>query len=313
MKKIKKIFLELYNDRKQILFLTFLGLLDYLSRDFMIIDIEVYRASFGYIAVAAIGAGATIYMANKNSEAAEKLSDDAAEAQRLKQIELDKQIEVYRSLDFKNPYEDMENVYEDLTVNQQQAEFQAQQGAQQRANLMQGLRGAAGASGIAGLAQAMANQGQLQTQQISALIGKQEAENQRIAARGAAQVQQLERQGEGLKQQFEFDREATILGAQYGEMAGANAAAQAAALNQQQTQAAGQMAIASTVGSLAGSLISADYSKPDDTTNARLADTNQFTGQTTTTGVDLPVNPSIGDFAEIGGVMKQWDGFEWVG
>ena len=33
------------------------------------------------------------------------------------------------------------------------------------------------------------------------------------------------------------------------------------------------------------------------------------------TGVsgDLPMNPVLGDFAEIGGVMKQWDGYEWVG
>ena len=44
---------------------------------------------------------------------------------------------------------------------------------------MQGLRGAAGGSGIAGLAQALANQGQLQTQRISASIGQQEAANQK--------------------------------------------------------------------------------------------------------------------------------------
>jgi len=25
----------------------------------------------------------------------------------------------------------------------------------------------------------------------------------------------------------------------------------------------------------------------------------------------MPVNPSIGDFAEINGVMKQWDGTGW--
>ena len=61
-----------------------------------------------------------------------------------------------------------------LTINQQQAQFEAQQGAQQRANIMQGLKGAAGGSGVAGLAQAMAGQGQLQTQQIAAGIGQQE-------------------------------------------------------------------------------------------------------------------------------------------
>jgi hypothetical protein len=94
---------------------------------------------------------------------------------------------------FKNPFSNMENTFEDLTVNQQQAQFQAQQGNQQRANIMQGLKGAAGSSGIAGLAQAMANQGQLQTQQISASIGMQESQNQIASAKGAAAIQNTER------------------------------------------------------------------------------------------------------------------------
>ena len=96
----------------------------------------------------------------------------------------------------KNQYADMENVYEDLTVNQQQAQFEAQQGAQQRANIMQNLRGAAGTSGIAGLAQAMANQGQLATQRASASIGAQEAQNQKLRAGEASRLQTLERRGE---------------------------------------------------------------------------------------------------------------------
>ena len=98
---------------------------------------------------------------------------------------------------FENPYENMENkykytenVYEDLTVNQQQAQFQAQQGSQQRANIMQSMKGAAGGSGIAALAQSMANQGQLQTQKISASIGMQEAQNQKLKAQGAQRVQE---------------------------------------------------------------------------------------------------------------------------
>tara|TARA_Y100000593_G_scaffold63253_1_gene116944 strand:- start:10364 stop:11509 length:1146 start_codon:yes stop_codon:yes gene_type:complete len=108
---------------------------------------------------------------------------------------------------------DTQNVYEDLTVNQQQAQFQAQQGAQQRANIMQNLQGAAGGSGIAGLAQAMANQGQLATQAASASIGEQESRNQMLRAqgeenirrqqqarqemiaRGGMDIQQMERQG----------------------------------------------------------------------------------------------------------------------
>ena len=156
--------------------------------------------------------------------------------------------------DIQNPYaglqRDFENVYEDLTVDMKAAEFQAEQGAQQRANIMQGLRGAAGTAGVAGLAQALAGQGTLQAQQISATIGQQEAANKRLAAQGAAQVQQMEaqrgqliaqggfqadvmrREGEVALQAAEFGRESTLLGMDYGLLAGANQAEQMALSNQ---------------------------------------------------------------------------------
>ena len=127
-----------------------------------------------------------------------------ARAERRKaQRELSKQKKAFEKLDTSNLYADVtnpyagletqfENVYEDLTVNQQQAQFQAQQQAQQRADVMQNLRGAAGGSGIAALAQTMASQQALGTQQISADIGKQEAANQLSRAKGAADVRTLE-------------------------------------------------------------------------------------------------------------------------
>ena len=97
--------------------------------------------------------------------------------------------------DVSNPYANMQNTMEDMTVNQQQAQFEAQQGAQTRANVMDSMRGAAGSSGVAGLAQAMANQGAQQAQRASASIGQQESANQRAAAQQAGQLQTLERQG----------------------------------------------------------------------------------------------------------------------
>jgi hypothetical protein len=57
------------------------------------------------------------------------------------QAEYEEQKAAYRNLetsniygDVSNPYANMQNVMEDLTVNQQQAQFEAQQGQQQRAN-----------------------------------------------------------------------------------------------------------------------------------------------------------------------------------
>ena len=127
-----------------------------------------------------------------------------------------------QSLEITNPYQDLpttfENTFEDLTVNQQQAQFQAQQGVQARANLLANLRAAAGGSGIAGLAQSLANQQQLQTQQISASIGQQEAANQRLRAQGAANVQQMQQQaketiayGDYLREQNENERQIDLM------------------------------------------------------------------------------------------------------
>jgi hypothetical protein len=119
-----------------------------------------------------------------------------------------------------------------------------EQGAQQRADIMQSLKGAAGSSGIAGLAQLLANQGQLQTRQVSADIGRQEQQNQMMARQAADQRQQLERQGasavdmaqrggEAVMQEAEMSRQSTLLGVAYGGAAGANASVQQAYANQQ--------------------------------------------------------------------------------
>lgn len=118
----------------------------------------------------------------------------------------------FEGTDLSNPYANMENAYEDLTINQQQAQFEAQQGQQQRANIMQNMAGAAGSSGVAGLAQAMANQGQLATQRASASIGQQEASNQRAAAQGQMALQGKERYGKMLEQDRRLDMNETLLG-----------------------------------------------------------------------------------------------------
>ena len=175
----------------------------------------------------------------------------------------------YREFEFKNPYggmknqfAGMENMYEDMTVDMRAANFQAQQGQQQRANIMQGLKGAAGSSGIAGLAQAMANQGQLQTQQIAAGIGQQERQNQLASRQAAMTMQQMERQGAGqadmtqrggaaMVQSAEMGRQSTLLGMEMSGMAGANAGVQSAYANQMSGFGAQASMLNSQVGAAA--------------------------------------------------------------
>jgi len=196
------------------------------------------------LGIAGAGMYASSRAQNRMTRANARMSAAELAFRKEQQAKLDKQKELYKKFEFKNPYADMqnqyaENVYEDLTINQQQAQFQAQQGAQQRANIMQSLRGAAGGSGVAGLAQALANQGQLQAQGISASIGQQESINQRLRAQGAQQVQAgaaavdlSRRGGEATMQEAEMSRQSTLLGVAYGGLSGANAGVQAAMANQ---------------------------------------------------------------------------------
>jgi hypothetical protein len=120
----------------------------------------------------------------------------------------------YNAFEFSNPFEDM-------TVDMRAADFQVQQGAQQRADIMGALQGSAGSSGIAGLAQSLANQGQLQTQRIAANISQQERQNQIMSVKGEASVQAAE-----------ASKQATLLGMDYGSLAGVNQGYQGALANQ---------------------------------------------------------------------------------
>ena len=188
-----------------------------------------------------------------NAMAAEQLKV-YKEEQAIQRKILAKQKQEYKNFEFKNPYaglqnyyEGMENVFEDMTVSTQAADFQMERGDQQRANIMQNLRGAAGGSGIASLAQSLANQGVLQAGQVSANIAQQERQNQIMMAKGASQIQNLERQGmsaadmamrggEAMVQQAEMSRQSTLLGVEMSGMAGANAGVQSAYSNQMSAQ-----------------------------------------------------------------------------
>ena len=145
--------------------------------------------------------------------------------------ELDKQKNKFENLDTSNPYLNMENVMEDLTVNQQAAEFTKQQQMQSQANIMTQMRGAAGGSGIAALAQTMANQASLDSQASSASIAQQEQTNQASRAAEASRIQGLEREGELISRQAQQGKIETLMGMSTQEL---NAAREARAAAQQQ-------------------------------------------------------------------------------
>ena len=173
--------------------------------------------------------------------------------------EFDKQLAAYEKSEFQ-PLDaealKQENIYEDLTVDTQAADYAREQFQQQQANIMQGMRGAVGSSGVAGLAQVMSNQAAQQSKQAQMTLGQQLQQNRRLQMQEQSRLQGQERQiqlanMEGARQ-FELDKMSTLMGISGQKIAGAQ---QAIASNQ---AAMGQ--IWGAVGTIGGAAIGADWS-----------------------------------------------------
>ena len=147
----------------------------------------------------------------------------------------------FRNLDTSNPYANMQNTMEDLTVNTQAADFTAQQQNQGLSNIMGSMKQSAGGSGVAALAQSLANQQSQNAAQASASIGQQEASNQAAAAQQAGNNQLQSRKGDALSQEMERGQTETELGMAQGRLGAAN-----------QAQIDSQQALASGIGNVVG-------------------------------------------------------------
>ena len=165
--------------------------------------------------------------------------------------EMAKKKKIYEALDTSNPYANLKNSMANATINQKEAAL-AQQGAQQsQANQLQGMRTAAGGSGIAALAQSMANAGTLSAQKNAALIGTQEAANQKAFQDEASKNQGLKASGAQKSQEMERDKQATLLAMAGGQVGAANQSA--ADAKKQQMDAVGGMV--QGAGNIAGGMM----------------------------------------------------------
>ena len=160
----------------------------------------------------------------------------------------DQQRNIYKGLDTSNAFEGMqnqyaglENTFEDVTVNQQQAQFEKQMFQQQQSNIMQQMKGAAGGSGVAGLAQAMGQQ----EAKINLMAAQQAGRLQEMEAGEGSKIQQLERQGKLTSMQMEQSKQGTLLGMDAQGVQGA----QSAVMQGQQMMAEG---LGNVVGGVAG-------------------------------------------------------------
>lgn len=148
--------------------------------------------------------------------------------QRAAQAEYDRRKASFENLDTSNVYANMENTMEDLTVNQQAAQFQTEQANQGLSNILAQTKGAAGGSGIAALAQSLAGQQQQQVRQASIDIGRQEQSNQQAERQQAANLQLYEKKGELISRDAEREKTETLLGMSQQRLGAANAARQSA-------------------------------------------------------------------------------------
>lgn len=155
----------------------------------------------------------------------------------------------------KNMYDNMENVYEDQTINQRAASFASQKFEQSQANILDAVQGGGGFN--AGNIQALANQGALSSQGAAADIGRQESVNQAKMLGESARLQGLERTGEdqamqrrvaGMEQSrsLQYQKQQGMLAARTGQ---AQAAAQA---RQQGIQNA--IGVVGAIGDIAGAV-----------------------------------------------------------
>jgi len=161
--------------------------------------------------------------------------------QRQAQAEFNRRMAEYQNLDTSNLYSNLENTYEDLTVNQQQADYTRRQQERGFASTMQGLQGAAGGSGIAALAQSLAGQQAQAAERAAVSIGRQESQNQMLSAGQAARNQMAEIAGEEKSRALKREQTETLLGMSQQRLGAANQA------RQQATQS-----ILGGVGNLAG-------------------------------------------------------------
>jgi len=170
--------------------------------------------------------------------------------------EFDERIAAYEKSQFQPLDADalkQENIFEDLEVDTQAADYAREQFQQQQANIMQGMRGVAGSSGIAGLAQSLSMQAKDQAKQTQLTIGQQLQQNRKMQMQEQSRLNAQERQiqlanMEGARQ-FELDKMNTLIGVAGQKISGTQG------MIAQRQQMYGQ--IAGGVGQVAGAVIGA--------------------------------------------------------
>jgi len=183
------------------------------------------------MAVWAIGGMAAAHFGGKAIRGAR--GRDRANKAELEQSkkEFDERLAAYEKSQFQPLDPDalkQENIFEDLEVDTEAADYAREQFQQQQASIMQGMRGVAGGSGVAGMAQALSNQAKAQARETQLTIGQQLQQNRKMQmqeqARLNAQNRQIQLANMEGARQFELDKMTTLMGVAGQKIAGAQGA-----------------------------------------------------------------------------------------
>lgn len=128
--------------------------------------------------------------------------------QRRARAEFETQKQALQDTTFENTYAGLENVYEDLTVNQQASQFQAQQ---TDAALAQSMQAAIASGGAPGGAQAIAQAALRSKAGISADLARQEQGNQSLRAQAEQKLQADEAAGADMLQTRNYQKQQQML------------------------------------------------------------------------------------------------------
>lgn len=167
--------------------------------------------------------------------------------QKAAEAELAQQKQSFMDFQFTNPYAGLENVAEDLTINQDAAQFQAQQ---TDAALAQSMQAAVASGGAPGGAQAIAQAALQSKRGVAADIARQEQANQMAQVNQAGKLQQLEAQGEEDLQSQQYIRQGELLNMASGRKVAAD-----------QARAQATQMLVGGFGEAAGGIGKMDFSK----------------------------------------------------
>lgn len=119
---------------------------------------------------------------------------------------------MYSNLSTSNPYVNMENTMEDLTINQEQTQFQRQALQQSQKNILSTLRPSVGGSGVAALSQALVRQSERSEERLVADIAEQQVKNRTQALQQRERIQALAREGSKIPMEFRTQQIGAMMG-----------------------------------------------------------------------------------------------------